>query len=164
MSKPEPTRFETDDFTVVVDGQTYHPHAGEWVELFPSQSVAEVLATGKLAKLGAELEAAKGDPDESRQVMAAISEHFDMVCAHLADRVVAWSWTNRRGDPLPQPDGTSGPIARLTNEELNYLLSVGQRRQESADDRKNGSRPSQIGSSATRSARSRASRSGGRSR
>lgn len=164
MSKPEPIRFETDDFAVVVNGETYHPHEGEWVELYPDRSVAEVMSAGSLAKLGAQLQAAKGDTDEARQILAAISEHFDTVCANLADRVVAWSWTNRRGDPLPQPDGTAGPIRRLTNEELNYLLNLAHSEQENEEERKNGLRPSRIGSSATRSRPSRASRSEGRSR
>lgn len=164
MSKPVPERFDSGDFTVVVNGETYYPHEGEWVELFPDQTVAEVLAQAGMAKLASQIKSAEGDPDEQSQVLAAIAEHFDVACEQLADRVMAWSWTDRRGNPLPQPDGTVGPIKRLSNEEMRYLLTVKASKQESKADRKNGSRLSLTSSSATRSQPSRASRSEGRSR
>lgn len=138
MSKPGAERFPSDDFTVIVNGATYHPHEGEWVELFPDQSVAEILSHNALTRLGAKLKTVQGDPDEQVQVATAISEHFDTVCHQLAARVMAWTWTDRRGNPLPQPDGTIGPIASLSSEEMAYLLRLRSIRQETEAERKNG--------------------------
>lgn len=138
MSKPLPERFDCDDFSVAVNGETYHPHEGEWVELFPDQTVQEILATTSLGKFGAKLKAAKGDEDEQFQVLSAMGEQYSIVCEQLAGRIMDWNWTDRRGAPLPKPDGTAVPISRLSDAEIAYLLNLKARKQETPDDRKNG--------------------------
>ncbi len=138
MSKPQPTRFPSDDFTVTINGETYHPHEGEWVELFPDQTVKELIGTASLARYGAMIQAAKGDPDAALQIMSALGGQYDVICAQLADRVMDWTWTDRRGNPMPKPDGTPGPIGRLTDPEIAYLLSLKASKQETDADRKNG--------------------------
>lgn len=137
MSKPLPVRFPSDDFTVTVNGEVYHPHEGEWVELFPDQTVQEILATTSLGKYGAKMRAAKGDEDEQFQVMSAMGEQYSIVCTQLAGRIMDWTWTDRRGEPLPKPDGTAGPISRLSDPEIAYLLNLKASKQETVSDRGN---------------------------
>lgn len=149
MSKPLPVTFPCDDFAIVVGGKTYHPHEGETVTLFPDLTVGEISAKTALARIGLQIRAAEGDPDETAQIVALTDDHFNLICAGLADRIVDWTWTDRRGNPLPTPDGSLATIASLTSEEIAYLQQLKESMQETPADRKNGSRPSPTSSSAT---------------
>lgn len=164
MAKPLPQRFPSDDFEVIVDGETYHPHEGEWVEIFTDISVDDMLSGEALARIGMEMEAAKGDKDEVLRVAQLANEHFEVICVGLADRLVDWTWTDRRGNPLPKPDGSPDLLRRLTNAEVAYLMGLKRATQESPAERKNGLRPSPITSSATAPRQSQRSNGGGRSR
>jgi hypothetical protein len=163
VAKPKPQRFPSDDFEVTVEGETYHPHEGEWVEIFTDISVDDMLSGEALARIGLEMEAAKGDKDEVLRVAQLANEHFDVICVGLADRLVDWNWTDRRGNPLPKPDGSPDLLRRLTNAEVAYLMGLKRATQETPDERKNDLRPLPITSSATGSSRSRTSSGGGRS-
>lgn len=147
MAKPLPRRVPSDDCAVDLDGDTYYPHEGEWVEIVGVPSVAELQAFTALAALGQDLAVAEGEPDEAGQAAAAIDRHFTAVCAALAERIVAWNWTDMRGRELPSPDGNPAVFASLSTEELYYLTRVA--RGERAADRKNDSRPTVTTSSAT---------------
>lgn len=164
MAKPLPQRFPSDDFETTVGGRTYHPHEGEYVEIFVDRSVDEVLSAQALTHIGAQIQAVQGDPDEALRLSQLATEHFDRVCEALADRVADWTWTDRRGNPLPKPDGTSGPISRLTNEEVGYLLGLKESDGESLPNDDGASRRSPTTSSATASTPSRTSSGGARSR
>lgn len=163
MAKPLPQRFPSDDFEIVVDGETYHPHEGEWVEMFTDISVDDMLAGEGLARIGLEMEAARGDKDEVLRVAQLANEHFEVIIIGLADRLVDWTWTDRRGNPLPKPDGTPDLLRRLTNEEVAYLMTLKRSSQETPAERKNALRPSPITSSATERKQSQRSSGGGRS-
>lgn len=162
MSKPLPTVVPSDDYAVVVDGETFHPHEGESVTLFVGLSVAALTAINRLMSLGTQLAAIEGEPDQLAQTTALLDTTYQQVCEMLAPRIVAWTWTDLAGRPLPQPDGTAGPLQALDASEVNWL--IGALKGETAGARKNGSRPSPTTSSATRPQPSQTSRSVGRSR
>lgn len=141
MAKPLPQRFPSDDFEIEAGGKTYRPHEGEYVEMFADQTVDEVLAGEALARLGVELQAAQGEPDEVYRLSRLATERFELLCEALADRLSDWTWTDRRGKPLPKPDGTKAPITRLTNEEVRYLIQLKETAKEPLPNDDGGSRP-----------------------
>lgn len=149
MSKPGARRYQTDDFAVEVDGVTYHPHEGEWVDIVGKPTVGEMRAYMALAKVGTALNAAKGEPDEAMQRVRILDDYFEMVCQGLARRIVDWSWTDAKGTPLPAPDGNAAAFAALDDDELRYLVDLS--KGETAAQRGNALRPLPITSSATRS-------------
>lgn len=159
MTKPPPRRVPSDDFILEIDGETYTPHAGEWVEFVPTLPVGLFQAEARIRSLATQLDALKDDagaipPDRLREANDLIAGHYDDLCNLLARLVVAWNWTDDRGQPLPQPDGTDRPFRLLSVDELYYLWQAAQGG--NPDARKNGSRPSPTTSSATRRRTSRA--------
>lgn len=149
MSKPQPRRVPSDDCAVVIDGDTYYPHEGEWVELVGSTTVGDFMALANLERVSVELDAARGEPDEALQMLRAMDGYFSQVCDGLARRVTAWTWTDDQSQPLPNPKGNPDAFAALRPDELKYLIGLA--RGEQAADRKNASAPSRITSSATAS-------------
>lgn len=159
MSKPVPKRIPSDDCVITVDGISYYPHADEWVEIFPIQSVREIRLVASMARLGIDVQSAQddlvnsGDNNDTTNVtaqarLAALADaQLSALCEILAERVIAWNWTDLRGLPYAQPDGTAAQIEQLTADELAWLIRCVQ--PESSGDRKNGSRPLPITYSAT---------------
>lgn len=147
MSKPGARRYHTDDFAVVVDGVTYHPHEGEWVDIVGKPTVGEFRAYAGLARVGVEIQAVAGEPDEAMRTTGLMDKHFGAICESLARRVVDWSWTDDMGNPLPAPAGNPAAFETLTDDELAYLMKVSQG--ETDAQRGNASRPSPTTSSAT---------------
>jgi hypothetical protein len=163
MAKPKPLRIPSDDCAVTVNGEACQPHEGEWVEIYSGMSVGEWRAFESIRRAGVDLLAAQGEPDEAARVTAIVEGQFGTLCEHLARRVTAWTWTDDRGMPLPQPDGTPGPLQALRSQELAWLIAVSQG--ETPAVRKNGSRPSRTTSSDTASPAMAGRKStGGRSR
>lgn len=138
MAKPVPVEVKSDDCLVTVNGEKYAVHEGESVWLFQGQSVSEMRAVSRLAQLQVQVDALKdgGDTAAALALMAEIDALFDALCAMLAPRVVRWNWTDLRGEPMPQPDGTPGVLARLDSEELFWLLQAA--KGEAGGGRKNG--------------------------
>lgn len=124
MAKPQPLRFPSDDCPVSVGGTIYYPHEGEYVELFPVASVAELATFGEIFRLGVDMNAAKGEPDEAVRIGDLLSRHFDEACNLLAGRVVAWDWTDLRGQPYGQP--SVEVIRKLAAEEIIWLIGLSQ--------------------------------------
>ena len=162
MSKPPSLRVDSDDLVIVLAGAAYHPHEGEWVELLPIQTVAEIQAVSRFARISVEYAAAEGDPDAQQRFMVSLEAPFAEMCRALAYRVLAWSWTDAAGHPLPQPNGTPEPLQALSAAEIMWLLN--QVQGEAPEERKNGSRPSLTTSSATALPGGPRRSSGGRSR
>jgi hypothetical protein len=133
---------------VTVDGELYQPHEGERVKISGSSSVGELQSFwsfNRLARMPAEDRPSEDAPVEEIRayndgVTERLSEGFDDLCSAIAQRVADWDWTDDEGRLLPKPDGTSGPLKRLRDEELYYLRDVIQG--ETAAQRKNGSKPS----------------------
>lgn len=126
MAKPLPRQVSSDDCVVTVNGEPCTPHEGEFVWLFQGQSMSELRGLSKLMGLQTAMDVAKGDTDAGtvQELLEGINAAFDDICKMLAPRVVRWDWTDLRGDPLPQPDGTPGPLARLDTQELMWLLTA----------------------------------------
>lgn len=147
MAKPPPIRIPSDDCRIVLDGQEFFPHEGEWVETLAGMTVAEYKAINAMGNLAERLAQVKGDPDEEEKVNALIDGQFDQICDVLAARVVAWNWTDDAGRPLPQPNGTPAIFHRLRSHELNWLVRAAEG--ETPSQEKKDSRRSPTTSSAT---------------
>lgn len=122
MAKPPMRRIPCDEYAVVVDGITYHPHEGESVWLAPSMSVAEMAACRSLARHEPALNAAKGEPDEGAVIGRILGETLDDACKVFAGLVLKWDLTDRMGDPLPQPAGDPAIIGRIDSALLFWLM------------------------------------------
>lgn len=157
MAKPTPRRIPSDACEVVGADGPYHPHEGEWVEIVGTLTVGDIMALSALERYGVALQAAQGEPDEAIQSVRIMDQYFRQTCEGLARRVVAWSWTDDLGRPLPQPAGNPEAFAALSPAELTYL--IGLVRGEQPADRKNDSRPSPTTSSAIVSLPTRAATS-----
>lgn len=126
MAKP-PIRRDCSDFVVTVDGQEFHPHEGEWVEMSRSMTVKELRAFHRFQQFVTDMQASEGDSDQNERMMRALDEDFETLTAGLATRIRGWNWTDNFGEPLPQPDGDPETFANLTAEELFYLIALGGR-------------------------------------
>ena len=59
-----------------------------------------------------------------QRVTALMDGALQGLARGLAPRIVRWNWTDWLGNPMPQPDGTVGPLLALETEELYWLLSA----------------------------------------
>ena len=136
MAKPQAVTIPSDDCLVTIDGAQYALHEGETVTLIPGMSVGAINAANALMRIGPKLAAAVGEPDQVQQQTALADDAMQALCAALAPRLVAWTWTDVAGRPLPPLDGTTAPLMALEAEELLWLL--GAAKGETAGARKNG--------------------------
>ena len=135
MAKPKAKRVPSDDCVVSSDGETYYPHEGEWVEIRPVTSIAEIRALDGLRRLKVEFDAAKGEQDEGMRIVAIMDKHFGAVCEALARRLTAWNWTDDNDQPMPQPASQPKVIEQLKADEIMWLVNAAHG--ESATERKN---------------------------
>lgn len=152
MAKPRVTRVPSDTCVVTINGEVYHPHEGEWIDVIPApQTVAERQAMVRLQIAGKKLRAASGDEDEQEQVDAFLEGDFGMALRIAAKRIVAWNWTDMRGEQLPQPDGNAAVLRELSDEELGWLIGAcnGRPPEEEVEEEKKDSASSLTTSSAT---------------
>ena len=158
MSKPPARQVPSDDYTVVVEGEVYHPHEGEYVSLVGNPTIGELEGWDEFRRMAVEFDAIKGEPDEREKVGALLETTTRHLCALLARRIVGWTWTDDRGRPLVAPalddpdDETqvvdaTGLLKALTTDELYYLLRIS--RGEAPAERKNGTSSSPTSSSDT---------------
>lgn len=148
MSKPGGRRILSDDFVVVVNGVQFNPHEGEWIDVMPVQSVADLRQRIKLAQMQVELDALQGEPDAERKQIAILDANLPPLCEMLGRVILGWNWTDLAGKLLPNPHNEPGVMEQLvTTDELLYLIAITQ--PEVPAERKNGSRPSRTTSSAT---------------
>ncbi|KKM89940.1 hypothetical protein LCGC14_1243590 [marine sediment metagenome] len=103
-------RVSSDDFAVVVGGEEYHPHAGEWVEFKGSPSVEETLTLLKFSDIPSTLTA------EDVPLVKAILEE---ITVYLERSVIKWNWTDADKRPYPTPDGV---LRSLSFDEIGYLV------------------------------------------
>lgn len=136
MAKPQPIEVKSDDCIVTIDGEKYALHEGESVWLVPGLSVGTIHAMNGLMGVSAQMDAAKGEPDELATITRLADRSFQAVCEALAQRVQRWTWTDVNGRPLPQPNGEPDAFGALMPEELFWLLSAA--KGETASPRKNG--------------------------
>lgn len=135
MAKPQPLEVKSDDFTTIIDGVEYHPHEGESVWLFPGMPTGAMMAATGLVSMQPQIEAAETQAEQAR-VMAKLDEGMTRLLRLMAPRIVRWNWTDLAGRPIPQPDGTPGPLELLTEEEIGWLIQAC--KGETPSQRKNG--------------------------
>lgn len=135
MAKPQPIEVKSDDFTITVDGVEYQPHEGEAVWLFPGMPTGAILAANSLTQLQPQFEAAD-TPELAQEALTKLDAGMQKLLRVIAPRIVRWTWTDAAGRPLPQPDGTSGPLELLSEQEIGWLLQAC--KGETPSKRKNG--------------------------
>ena len=151
--KIPPRRVASDACTVnvgrtVVDGKIDNPgidypvHKGEYVEIIPAVTVAEVLAFATMQRLSI---------SRDERDAAAVEQIFRDLCEQLSHRIMGWTWTDMMGQPLPNPHGRPEVLMRLSNDELVWLVNAASG-QETAEERAKGSGPLPSTSSATAAA------------
>lgn len=140
LKKPIPKRVPSDDCIVTVAGEEYTPHEGEWIEVIPIVEVRELQILRYWDELRVKLESAEGEEDEETRQLILMDDAFRESLPWLASRIVSWSWTDLRGRELPQPAEDESVLARLSLEEVMYLVAA--TRGETPGEQKNGSRPS----------------------
>ena len=123
MAKARPRRIASDDCEIMVDGQLCRPHEGEWVEMIATEAVGELAIRQQYARLRVELDAIKGEPSEGARYQELMDSHYRSICEFLERRVFAWSWTDHKGRPLPQPDKPD-VLMSLSAGELYWLLNA----------------------------------------
>ena len=150
MAKPRARRIPSDACPLRVGDETYYPHEGEWVELFPIVTVGDRLVFTNLQALGVRLQQAEGDEDEMLVQLAGVSESYGHIKGVLVKNIVAWNWTGLDSELLPLPKADPTVLDTLSDDEMQWLMGcVFGREEEIASDRKNGSRPLPTTSSAT---------------
>lgn len=124
MAKPLPVEVPSDDLEITIDGETFTPHEGESVTLLRGMSVGAINAINQLMSIAPQIDAAAGEGNERARIVQISDQAFQQLCKAMAPRIVSWTWTDAAGRPLPQPDGTAGPLQALETEELAWLLSA----------------------------------------
>lgn len=156
MSKPPLRHVPSDDCAVVVGGVPYYPHEGESLSLIGGATPIRLFQVlNRFRQASVQVEAMQDEPDGAVQIAELLDPQFDELCELLASRIVDWTWTDARGQPLPPPSARA--VALLENQEVLYLITVVQG--EGPAERKNGSSSSPITSSATASPPTAAPRS-----
>ena len=107
-------------------GTPHRVHQGEYIEVMPTVAISELIALMRLQEQGV-----------SGATLAEMEDSLNRLCLELSRRIIAWDWTDMMGLPYEQPYGHPEVLARLTTDELGYLLGAAMST-ESRDDRKNG--------------------------
>ncbi len=148
MAKPQPRDVPSDDCTVTRAGVEYAVHEGESVTLYPGARVGDWLVMEQFLRIEPELDAVRGTPEEAARTVAIIGAALELAVPLLTERLTAWTWTDDRGTPLPQPAEGVAAFRGLSFEELGYLVAVACRNESPAEEKK-GSNGSPTTSSAT---------------
>src|SRR3990170_3007809 len=129
-TKLPPRRVQCDDYVVVVDGEEYRPHAGEYVTFGSTASVGDYLPLMDLVELKENV-----TPDNVGRFREALAAMIDGL------KVSDWSWTDNRGQAYANPPDRD-TIAHLALEELMYLYQAKAGQVGGGAEAKNGSTPS----------------------
>lgn len=117
MGKVPSRRYPTDDFVVMVGGEVYRPHEGEWVEMRGGPSwdfMRDAASVTRLEKTPFN----QMNPQDSQ----LMTDMLDRLLAFLASRLVAWNWTGADGEPLPPP--TKDVLGMIDRDEVLWLIQV----------------------------------------
>ena len=137
--KIPPKRVPSDDCAVYVGrkvstkgiittkGEPYYVHEGEWVEVVPVITIQDSIVLDRLLRAARE-----GDETQAESNLLSL-------CDLIAEKVLAWNWTDLSGKKMPKPHGNPEVIKLLTADELAYLQLIlageapGERKNESVD-------------------------------
>lgn len=115
MSKAPARRYPSDDLTITSGGESYAPHAGEWVEMRGGPSWDFLRDTATLTRLES-LPFSELTSDDAR----ALVDTLGRMLTFLATRITDWSWTGNDEQPLPKP--TPEVLGSLEREEVLWLV------------------------------------------
>lgn len=118
LTKAPPVTIFCDDLTIEVDGEKYHPHAGELVRLSGGASVGDI-------KMAVDLQKFKDidmSTDEGKERMEEVKAGLMLMITGLAARLQSWTWTDNNGQLYPPP--TAEILETLRFEELMWILSA----------------------------------------
>lgn len=135
-TKAPPVTIFCDDLVLEVDGEKYHPHAGELVRLTGGATVGDI-------KMAVDLQKFKDidmSTDEGRERMEEVKAGLLLMVGSLAARLQSWTWTNDAGELYPAP--TAEVLETLRFEELMWILSASLSTARKDADRLKGSAPS----------------------
>jgi len=110
-------RISLDDFEVEVDGETYHPHLGEWIEIIPIRRLSELKNLMELASYQP-LEGETPSFTDPR-----LMKQYDGICNYLCATIYRWNMTDEEGTEYPQPYHQQRAIELLPLEEINYITA-----------------------------------------
>ena len=116
-----------EDGEITNPGTPYFVHQGEWVEILPVITVAEVMNISRLQNAASDT--------------VGLDQNLSSLCKELSKRIIAWNWTDLMGEKMEQPYNRPDVLERLASEELMWLMSAASS-QESADERKKDSKKS----------------------
>ena len=116
-----------EDGEITNPGTPYFVHQGEWVEILPVITVAEVMNISRLQNAATDT--------------VGLDQNLSSLCKELSKRIIAWNWTDLMGEKMEQPYNRPDVLERLASEELMWLMSAASS-QESADERKKDSKKS----------------------
>ena len=116
-----------EDGEITNPGTPYFIHQGEWVEILPVITVAEVMNISRLQNAASDT--------------TSLDQNLSDLCKELSKRVIAWNWTDLMGEKMEQPYNRPDVLERLASEELMWLMTASSS-QESADERKKDSKKS----------------------
>lgn len=132
-TKVPPTTIFCDELEIEVDGETYHPHAGELIRLSGGASVADIKMAVDLQKFS-DIDLST---DEGREKMAEVKSGLVMMVGSLATRLQSWTWTDDANEPYPPP--TREILEGLRFEELMWILTASLKTARTDADRLKGS-------------------------
>ena len=145
MAKPALRRVASDDCVITIDGEACSLHEGEWVEVRSGMTVEAIGSIHSLAAMAPKLAELEGEDGEAARRWAIMHDSFGEAIQLLSSRLVAWTWTDDDGEPLPQPRRNPDALRSLRLEEIYYLVAVV--RGESPAEKKGDTAPSPITSS-----------------
>ena len=116
-----------EDGEITNPGTPYFVHQGEWVEILPVITVAEMMNISRLQNAASDT--------------TSLDQNLSDLCKELSKRLIAWNWTDLMGEKMEQPYNRPDVLERLASEELMWLMSAASS-QESADERKKDSKKS----------------------
>lgn len=111
----------SDDCLVVEGGVEFYPHKGQTVSLIGWFDMDALRLMYQLADLLERVTAADADVDEAVRLVEGSDPLMEAFIRALAERVISWTWTDRKGKSLPQPFGNPAAFGSLGLHELIYL-------------------------------------------
>jgi hypothetical protein len=162
--RPSNRRISNDDFVLTVNGVDHAPHQGEWIEVRPITSMADLAQITSIQIAWNEIQAIGSDPAQTVRSAELAQQVLDSLVSRFVRIITQWNWTDvMSGEALAQPAENEGAAVRgLSVDELQYLFIL--TAPEGTADRKNGSQPSPTASLATATPKTSRSSRKGRSR
>ena len=117
-TKPPTRKVYADDLVVTVDGEEYHPHAGEYVVFRGKLRLDTLVAAMKLSSIG------KMDmSDVTMEEAEALEETASDLYKDLQRGIQDWDWTDDDGTPYRSPP-TKAELSDVGFDEVMWLVGA----------------------------------------